>query len=938
MNNDDLILKMILDESGFTAGMNNAIQKLGSFDGTIERTSRKSGSSLGSIWKIFAGSFLASGVTRILGAGFDLIKGSISGAIDRVDTMNNALRNFQNMGFSNSEIMKNIGKNGLLSQGIKGLPTALNDAISHVQLLASSTGNLTRSTQIFKALNDGILGFGGSTDQVNEAVIQLSQSFSNGKVDAQTWNSMINAQLGPTLSAIAKKMGITMGELKEGLSQGKISVEEFQNQLIEMDTKGGGGLKSLNQIAKDSTKGIKTSIQNAKTAVTRGVGEVIEGLNKALVDADLGGFKGIIDKVASSMESFLKVIAANIPRAVSFLGDLFNAVQKFGSALKFMMPFLVPATTALGALMFQLKGIPAIIKSFNNFKNAIIGVGNSLKIMGAIAAANPFVLIVGAVVGAIAVFGYFMATNEEFRNKVISVWNDVKDSVLGVLKNIKDWGIDTWNSAKEMASNAVESVKNTWSGIKEWFSNTWQDIKNGATGLFDKTVETSINAVDSVKNAWSNMKKWFSDTWQSIKDSAREKWNEIKGSIMSVAGPLITGIKNAFLHVTFYLETLWNNLVEIGKNVFEILKNVILAPVLFITSMISGGWEETKNNMIAVWNNIKESAINIWESIKNIFVSYFTNIYFAALNIWTGFKLTLINIWNEVVNQAKSIWLNIKYFFINLWIDIKYFAIQKWIELKFSIIQTWIGLKYNAIATWNNIKQFFKDTWKNIKDTAYNTWISIKNTMINTWNNIKDSFWNIITGIVNSAENAWTNLKNGVSNTINRVKEIFNSLREVNLFEIGKNIIDGLINGVKEKWNALKDTIKGIAGNIKNWIKGALDIHSPSRWMRDMVGKNIVQGIIVGIDKEQSKLDQTMTNLVKTPSVQPVVNGISHLPITQTKQNISASETKEIHLHLNVYGDLPDSMVRKITTKIKTELTRQMKRDAGAVGGTLYAT
>lgn len=52
-------------------------------------------------------------------------------------------------------------------------------------------------------------------------------------------------------------MGITMGDLKEGLSQGKISVEEFQNQLIEMDTKGGGGLKSLSQIAKDSTKELK---------------------------------------------------------------------------------------------------------------------------------------------------------------------------------------------------------------------------------------------------------------------------------------------------------------------------------------------------------------------------------------------------------------------------------------------------------------------------------------------------------------------------------------------------------------------------------------------------------------------------------------------------------------------------------------------------------
>lgn len=50
-----------------------------------------------------------------------------------------------------------------------------------------------------------------------------------------------------------------------------------------------------------------------------------------------------------------------------------------------------------------------------------------------------------------------------------------------------------------MASNAVEGVKDAWSGTKEWFSNTWKGIKDGATGLFDKTVETSRNAVDSVK-------------------------------------------------------------------------------------------------------------------------------------------------------------------------------------------------------------------------------------------------------------------------------------------------------------------------------------------------------------------------------------------------------------------------------------------------------
>lgn len=846
--NDDLILKMILDESGFSAGMNSAVKKLGSFDNTVSNTGKKGGNALGSIWKVFAGSFLASGATKLVGAGFDLIKGSISGAIDRVDTMNNAVRNFKNMGFEDSEINRTIGKGGTLSQGIQGLPTALNDAISQVQLLASSTGDLGRSDQIFRALNDGILGFGGTTDQVNEAVIQLSQSFSNGKVDAQTWNSMINAQLGPTLSAIAKKMNLSMGELKEGLSKGTISVKDFQDQLIEMDTKGGGGLKSLNQIAKDSTKGIKTSIQNAKTAVTRGVGEVIEAMNKVLVDSKLGGFKGIIDGFGNAMETFLGVIAKGLPKAVEFLGELIKDLIKFGSALKFILPFLVPAATAFGAFMFQLKGIPAIIKNFNNLKNAITGIGKSLKIMGAIAAENPFVLIVGAIVGAIAVFGYFMATNEEFRNKVIAVWNDVKKVVLDTLVAIKDWGLKTWDSIKEVASKAATGIKNVWSGVKEWFSNLWNSIK-----------ETASNA------------------WQSFKTVVVQPIAEVIQEIVSV-----------FSSIVEFLVGIWTNLIEIGGSYFEILKNVILAPILFVTSMITGGWSETRDNMIAVWNNIKENALNIWNSIKNLFTIVTGAMVSVGKIIWNGFKTELINLWNFI--------------------------------------------KASASLIWNSIKAFFVATWNAIKTTATNTWNAIKDTMINTWNSIKQNFWNIVSGIVQSAENAWTNLKNGVSNAVDRVWNTFDSLRKINLFEIGRNIIQGLIDGITEKANAVVQKVQSIAGSIKKTITNALDIHSPSRWMRDMVGKNIVQGIIVGLDKEQPELDKAMTDLVPTPSVTPTVRSLTNRPVgvTQTK---TESQSTEVHLHLNVYGDLPDSVVKKLAAKLKTEFTKQMKRDADAVGG-----
>lgn len=42
--------------------------------------------------------------------------------------------------------------------------------------------------------------------------------------------------------------------------------------------------------------------------------------------------------------------------------------------------------------------------------------------------------------------------------------------------------------------------------------------------------------------------------------------------------------------------------------------------------------------------------------------------------------------------------------------------------------------------------------------------------------------------------------------------------------------------------------IKEVVGNIKEKIKGVLGIYLFLRWMWDMIGKNIVLGVVVGID------------------------------------------------------------------------------------------
>lgn len=90
--------------------------------------------------------------------------------------------------------------------------------------------------------------------------------------------------------------------------------------------------------------------------------------------------------------------------------------------------------------------------------------------------------------------------------------------------------------------------------------------------------------------------------------------------------------------------------------------------------------------------------------------------------------------------------------------------------------------------------------------------------------------------------------------------------------DIGLNLIKGLWDGIKNAGAWLRDKISGFFGGVVDSIKDFFGIASPSKLMRDQVGKFIAQGIWVGFNEEDpmsqinrdlkygmKKLDTTMT-------------------------------------------------------------------------------
>lgn len=119
-------------------------------------------------------------------------------------------------------------------------------------------------------------------------------------------------------------------------------------------------------------------------------------------------------------------------------------------------------------------------------------------------------------------------------------------------------------------------------------------------------------------------------------------------------------------------------------------------------------------------------------------------------------------------------------------------------------------------------------------------------------------------------------------------KKLLDTIKNTDWLSLGKNIIQGLINGIGAMGNALWSAAKSIARSALNAIKSALGIASPSKVMRDQVGKWIPSGVAVGIEANTRPLTDALHDMsvLTTDSLQADMNlnsaisGIASTPIT----------------------------------------------------------
>lgn len=385
-------------------------------------TLNKFGNRVSSIGSKIASTMKVAAVATAAVGGAVIVK-NLDNAIKRVDTLSNSTRVFAAMGFGVKEVGSAMKA---LDESIRGLPTTLDSAVKNVQLLAGATNDIGKSQKIFSALNNAIIGFGGTAEDVSNSVIQLSEAFAGGVVDSNAWQSLIQNGLGPALNALARDLGLTIGELKDGLAEGSISVEDFQNALINMDKKGGGGLKSFEKLAKEATGGIGTAWENMNTAITRSLAKIIQTIGQENISQFITNIGKSFENSTSTIIKFGESVVSLGRNVAEYLSPkltaLWNTIStKLLPALnnlwKNVIQPLVPVigtalVVALGlatdALNVAIVAISSIIGWLSQHKEIVYGVITALATYKTVllitAVANKFNLAVASMTNFLNIF------------------------------------------------------------------------------------------------------------------------------------------------------------------------------------------------------------------------------------------------------------------------------------------------------------------------------------------------------------------------------------------------------------------------------------------------------------------------------------------------------------------------------------------------------
>lgn len=592
MNLMDLIIRIVVDQSGVDQGMDQAKKTVTGASDTMTARAVAVGTAMYDMGKKAATGLLNIGKFSMdVGMAFDTsmasvaaISGATGGELDALT------EKAKEMGaqtkFSASEsadaftYMAMAGwKTGDMLDGIEGIMNLaaasgenlasvsdiVTDAITAFGLSAEDSGHFadvlaaasnSANTNVsmlggsFKYVAPVAGALGYSIEDVSVALGLMANSGIKAEQAGTAMRSMLTRLAKPTKEVYSafetlgisaedaltnadgsmKPLSETIGILREKMS-GLSETEQASAAASIAGQEAMSGLLSIVNASESDYQKLTDAIANAD-GTAQGMADTMNdnlpGAITILKSAMEGLGIAIYENGSEALKSFVEKITEVVTKITEFVGN--GGIEKLINGFKNLLPWISGATTAI----VTFKTASAISSVFEILTKAVDGQALSWAKLSAAMNTNPFVLIVTIILTLVSAFVTLILTNEEFRDKIVAVWNVVKDTISGVVAALKTFFTETIPNSVRTAFEWLKGIPEKMGEIgKDMVRGLWEGIKSMGTWLIEKFSNFVDSIVESVKGALGihSPSRVFAGIGENMALGLGEGWDDEYGNI-----------------------------------------------------------------------------------------------------------------------------------------------------------------------------------------------------------------------------------------------------------------------------------------------------------------------------------------------------------------------------------------------------------------------
>ena len=317
---------------------------------------------------------------------------------------------------------------------------------------------------------------------------------------------------------------------------------------------------SMAETMQDNLAGQLTILKSQLEELAISFGEILMPVIREMITK----IQGFVDKL-NALDSATKQTILKIGLMAAALGPLLIVIGKTISSIGNMMTFISKIPTMIAGAKTAFSTLGAAIGSIS----------------------APVVAVVAVIAVLVAAFVHLWNTNEDFKNSILAIWEQIKSTFERLTSGI----VDRVNALGFNFQSFGDMLKSLWNGLCSVLAPVFEGVFQHISDIFTFVTDTILSVLDVFIGL-------FSGNWEQC-------WNGIKG--------IFTGI--------------WDFVVNQFSNILNTLRGV--ADVFL-------GWFGTSWN--EVWTSIKDFFVEIWDSICSAFqavADFFTNIWNAISAFFT---------------------------------------------------------------------------------------------------------------------------------------------------------------------------------------------------------------------------------------------------------------------------------------------------------------